>query len=233
MALDALAPRVDEFARVGSLTISASVAYTWLIIGLFGALVWVLRGRIVVQPGRGQILVEGLVEAAEHAVKELLPDDYRRVTPFILSLWAFLAVANLLSLIPGLRSPTADLSVTSALAVVVYLSVHWFGIRSQGWKAYLAHYLSPSPFLLPLHLLSEITRTAALAIRLFGNIMSMDMIAMLLLMIAGFLVPVPILMLHVVEGLIQAYIFGTLALIYIASGIQSQRAAAGAGEAST
>ena len=143
--------------------------------------------------------------------------------PFIGSLWIFLAIANLSGLIPGLHAPTRDLSATAALAIVVFLSTHWFGIRIQGLKAYLRHYLVPSPILLPFHLISEITRTVALAVRLFGNIMSLEMAAMLILLVAGFLAPVPILMLHIVEALVQAYIFGMLALIYVAGGIQSQQ----------
>ena len=99
--------------------------------------------------------------------------------------------------------------------------MHWFGIRAAGWRAYLRHYLAPSPLLLPFHLLGELSRTLALAVRLFGNIMSLEMAALLVLLVAGLLVPVPVLMLHVIEALVQAYIFGTLALIYIAGGMQS------------
>ena len=142
--------------------------------------------------------------------------------PFMASLGVFLVSANLLGLIPGLHSPTRDLSVTAALAVLVFFSVHWFGITTQGLRSYLHHYLTPSPILLPFHLLSGITRTVALAVRLFGNMMSLELAALLILLVAGFLVPVPILMLHVVEALVQAYIFGMLALIYVAGGIQSQ-----------
>ena len=90
-------------------------------------------------------------------------------------------------------------------------------------KGYLSHYVRPFPFLLPFHIVGEITRTVALAVRLFGNMMSLDLVALIFLLLAGFLVPVPILMLHVVEALVQAYIFGMLALVYIAGGIQSQR----------
>ena len=104
----------------------------------------------------------------------------------------------------------------------MFFSVHWFGIRSQGLKNYLRHYLTPSPFLLPFHLISEATRTIALAIRLFGNMMSLGMAAMLVLVVAGFLAPVPLLILHIIEALVQAYIFGMLALIYVAGGMQSQ-----------
>ncbi|NOR70556.1 MAG: F0F1 ATP synthase subunit A, partial [Methylomarinum sp.] len=103
------------------------------------------------------------------------------------------------------------------------LSVHWFGIRTQGLKKYLHHYLMPTPILLPFHIISELTRTLALAIRLFGNIMSLEMAAMLILLVAGFLAPIPILMLHIIEALVQAYIFGMLALIYLASAMQSQQ----------
>ncbi len=221
--MDEISPFPRAVLQWGPWVLTDSIISTWLIMATLWLVVALGCRNLKDHPGRLQTTFEGLVEFAEDAVREVLPDDYRRVAPFILSLWIFLVIANLLSLIPGLESPTRDLSVTSALAVLVYLSVHWFGVRSEGWRAYLRHYLSPNPILLPFHLLSEITRTVALAVRLFGNMMSMDMIAALLLLIAGFLVPVPILMLHIVEGLVQAYIFGTLALIYIASGIQTRQ----------
>jgi F-type H+-transporting ATPase subunit a len=123
--------------------------------------------------------------------------------------------------LPGLRAPTGDLAVTAALAILVFLSVHWFGIRSAGLSNYLRHYLSPNPLLLPFHLLSEISRTLALALRLFGNMMSLELAALLVLLVAGVLAPVPLLLLHVIEALIQAYIFGMLALIYVAGAMQS------------
>ena len=122
-----------------------------------------------------------------------------------------------------MHSPTRDLSVTSALAVLVFFWVHWFGIKTQGLKNYLHHYLAPNPFLLPFHIISELTRTLALAVRLFGNMMSLEMAAMLILLVAGFLAPIPILMLHIIEALVQAYIFGMLALIYLAGAMQSQQ----------
>lgn len=221
--MESLSPFARPLLQWGPLTVTDSVVYTWLIMALLWLSAVLGCRRLRDAPARVQVMLEGIVEASENAVREVLPDDYRRVTPFILSLWVFLVAANLLSLIPGLESPTRDLSVTSALAMLVYLSVHWFGVTSEGWRSYLRHYLTPNPVLLPFHLLSEVTRTVALAIRLFGNIMSMDMIAALLLLIAGLLVPIPILMLHIIEGLIQAYIFGTLALIYIASGIQTRQ----------
>ena len=105
----------------------------------------------------------------------------------------------------------------------MFFWVHWFGIKTQGLKNYLHHYLAPNPFLLPFHIISELTRTLALAVRLFGNMMSLEMAAMLILLVAGFLAPIPILMLHIIEALVQAYIFGMLALIYLAGAMQSQQ----------
>jgi len=135
----------------------------------------------------------------------------------------FLVVANLAGIVPGLHSPTGDLSLTAALALLVFLSVHWYGVRAEGARAYLRHYVSPNPVMFPFHVMSELSRTVALAVRLFGNMASLEMAALLVLLVAGFLVPVPILLLHVVEALVQAYIFGMLALVYIAGGIQSQQ----------
>lgn len=167
---------------------------------------------------------EACVLLMRQAVAEVVPaDKVDQVLPFVGTLWLFILVNNLLGLIPGLSSPTRDLSVTAALASLVFAAVHLFGLGAAGWKAYLRHYLSPNPIMLPFHLISEFTRTLALAIRLFGNIMSLEMAALLVLLVAGFLVPVPLLVLHVVEALVQAYIFGMLALIYIGSAIEARR----------
>ena len=179
--------------------------------------------RMSQKPASVQTVLEATVTIIENAVADVAPQQAKLLTPFIGSLWIFLVIANLSGLIPGLHSPTRDLSATAALAIVVFLSAHWYGIRTQGIKNYLHHYLRPSPILLPFHLISEITRTVALAIRLFGNMMSLEMAALLILLVAGFLAPVPILLLHIIEALVQAYIFGMLALVYIAGGIQSQQ----------
>lgn len=179
--------------------------------------------RLSLDPGPVQVVLEGLLNAADEAIRAVLPAQTARLLPFIATLWLFIIVANLSGLIPGVHAPTGDLSTTAALAVLVFLAVHWFGIRAEGLRAYLRHYLAPMPLMLPFHLMSELTRTLALAIRLFGNIMSLEMAALLVLLVAGFLVPIPLLMLHIVEALIQAYIFGMLALIYIAGAIHSQQ----------
>ena len=164
---------------------------------------------------------KGVISAMYNAVEDVLPTHAELIFPFIATLWIFIFLANMIGVIPGVHSPTADLSVTAALATVVFFSTHWFGIKAEGFKNYLHHYITPSPLILPFHLISEITRILALAIRLFGNMMSLELTLLIMLMIAGFLVPVPILMLHIVEACLQTYIFGMLALIYIAGGIQS------------
>ncbi len=213
---------VANLFAIGPLQISVSLL-TCLGLTLFlGLLFRLLTLNLQRTPALVQVMLEGALSALEGAVEQVAGRHTARIMPFIASLWVFLVCANLLGLVPGLDSPTRDLSVTAALALLVFLSVHWFGIRTQGLKSYLKHYLSPSPILLPFHLISEVTRTVALAVRLFGNMMSLEMAALLILMVAGFLAPVPILMLHVVEALVQAYIFGMLALIYVAGGIQSQ-----------
>ena len=214
---------IEPVIKLGPVAITGTVVTTWVIMVVLWLLTWLVSRRLRMEPGPLQTAIEGIVSTIEEAVAAVAPQYARRILPFIGSLWIYLVIANLSGLIPGAHAPTRDLSATGALAFLVFLSTHWYGIRIQGWKGYLRHYLAPSPILLPFHLISEVTRIIALAVRLFGNIMSLEMAALLILLVAGFLAPVPILMLHIVEALVQAYIFGMLALIYVAGGIQSQQ----------
>jgi len=208
---------------IGPLDVSNTVITTWFIMLPLAFIAWLVTRNLSLDPGKRQTAVEGIVSSIEVAITAIAPQQARQLLPFIASLWIFIVIANLSGLVPGVHSPTRDLSATASLAILVFLSVHWYGIRSLGIKRYLKHYLLPSPILLPFHLVSEITRTVALAVRLFGNMMSLEMAALLILLVAGFLAPVPILMLHIIEALVQAYIFGMLALVYVAGGIQSQQ----------
>jgi F-type H+-transporting ATPase subunit a len=209
--------------NLGPVELTDTVVTTWFIMLVLCGLAWAISRRLSLSAGPLQSAAEGVVDTIVQAIQAVAPGQVQRLLPFIGTLWVFLVAANLAGLIPGIHSPSRDLSTTSALAILVFLASHWFGIRAQGLRSYLRHYLTPSPVLLPFHLISEITRTIALAVRLFGNIMSLEMAALLILLVAGLLLPIPILMLHIIEALVQAYIFGMLALIYIAGGLQSQQ----------
>ncbi len=214
---------INVLFQFGPLAFTSTVLTTWAIMAVSATLAWLTARSLTLQPGPVQTVAEGVVGIIETAIADVAPEHARQLLPFIGTLWLFLIIANLSGLIPGVHSPTRDISATSALAILVFFSTHWFGIRASGIKDYLRHYLRPSPLMLPFHIISEITRTVALAIRLFGNMMSLEMTALLILLVAGLLAPIPILMLHIIEALVQAYIFGMLALIFVAGGIQSQQ----------
>lgn len=208
--------------EIAGAAITRTVVTTWGIMAVLAAACWLATRRLHLEVGMAQTAAEAVYTAMEDAVRAVLPRQASRVLPLIATFWVYIVVANLIGIIPGLRSPTDDLSQTAALAVVVFLAVHAYGLRAQGLRSYLRHYLAPNPVFLPFHVMGELTRTIALTVRLAGNVMSLEMAALLVLMVAGFLVPVPILMLHIVEALVQAYIFGMLALIYVAGAIQLQ-----------
>ena len=182
--------------------IGETVLTTWALMLLMCLVSWLSTRRLTTEPAPWQVALEGIVGAIQNAFDAVLPEYSAEILPFVGSLWIFIVIANLAGILPGVHSPTADLSTTAALAILVFLSVHWYGIRIHGLKAYLRHYLEPNPILLPFHLVSEISRTVALAVRLFGNIFSLEMAALLILLVAGFLVPVPVLLLHIVEALV-------------------------------
>jgi F-type H+-transporting ATPase subunit a len=137
------------------------------------------------------------------------------------SLFLFIAACNLAGQLPGVRPPTASLATTSALAVIVFLAVPVAGIRARGVRGYLLGYFRPNPLLLPLHVISELSRTLALSMRLFGNMMSGHLVVALLVALTGFLVPMPLMALDMLIGLLQAYIFAVLATVYVGAAIRT------------
>jgi F-type H+-transporting ATPase subunit a len=166
---------------------------------------------------RWQAALEILVVGIDEQIKEVglsVPGSY---IGFIGTLFIFIATANLLTIVPGYEPPTASLSTTAALAVCVFVAVPVFGVAGRGWRAYLKSYLEPTVIMLPFNLISELSRTLALAVRLFGNMMSGTMIIAILLTITPFFFPVAMTLLGLLTGMVQAYIFSILATVYIAA----------------
>lgn len=198
-------------------TIFVSLGLTALLVGLCALASRRLQTR---ELPLWQAALEAFTGWIDGTIRDLVEEDPAPYVPLIGTLMIFIGVSNLLSLVPVVRPPTADLSTTLALALVVFAAVPVFGVRRHGLAGYLRSYVRPHPLLLPFNLIGELTRTIALAIRLFGNIMSGQMIGAILLVVAGALVPVPLMLLGVLTGLVQAYIFGVLAAVYIAAAIQ-------------
>jgi len=162
-----------------------------------------------------------VVESFDNLVEEIVGRRHTIVATLAGSLFLFIAGCNIAGQLPGVHPATGSLATTSALAVVVFLRVPIAGIRTNGVWGYVKHYFRPNPLLMPLHVLSELSRTLALAVRLFGNIMSGHLIVALLVALAGFLVPTPIMALDLLIGFLQAYIFAILSTVYIGAAISA------------
>ena len=212
-----------EIFSIGPVVIKNTVIITWFVMAFIIIASYLITRRLSIKPGVFQEIFEAIIESAEKTIKDTLPVSPWTVIPFITTLWIFIGASNLIGLIPGFMTPTSDINTTVAFAIISYSMMHVFGLKTMGLKNYLKHYTEPSWILLPIHFLAELTRTIALAIRLFGNMLSGDMIAIILLGIAGLLVPIPFALLHIVIGIIQAYIFGILTLVFIAGGIRVEQ----------
>jgi len=148
-------------------------------------------------------------------IREVTEQDPDRYLPFVGSLFLFISVSNLLEIVPGYRAPTGSINTTAALALVVFFAVPVFGIAEQGLLGYLRHYAQPTPLMLPFNIIGELSRTLALAVRLFGNIMSGSLVVAVLVAIVPIFVPVVMEALGLLIGQVQAYIFAVLATVYI------------------
>jgi len=212
----------DILFSVGPVRVTDTVVITWVVMIMVAGVCYLMTRRLSVRPSVPQESLEAAFEAIEKTVKDVLPANPRMAVPVLGTLWIFIGASNLIGLLPGFKTPTADINTTFAFAMISYSTTHIFGIRTEGFRGYLDHYKEPSWLLLPFHLIAEVTRTIALSVRLFGNMLSGDMIAVILIGIMGFLVPVPFYILHVIIGIIQAYIFGILTLVFIAGAIRAK-----------
>ena len=225
MRLKDISPDTVVFWQWGWASLNATIVFTWAVMGLL--VIITLLGTIKLTSetrfSRWQNLLEVLVTGMRDQIAEISQEKPRRYLPFVGTLFLFIALSNLLTLIPGFVPPTASLSTTAALAILVFVAVPVYGIIDQGLGGYLRHYIRPTPLMLPFHVMGELSRTLALAVRLFGNIMSGTKIAAILLVVMPLFFPVVMQALGLLTGLIQAYIFAVLAMVYIASATQARR----------
>jgi F-type H+-transporting ATPase subunit a len=206
---------------LGPARVTAAVVHTWGIMAVLTVAAWLSTRHLELRPGRWQTCLEWFVEAAGELIRQAVGRDPRPYLPLLGTLVLFIAVANTSEQIPGLSAPTARPETTGALAGLVFLAVHGYGIRARGLRGHLRHYVEPNPLFLPLHAISELARTFSLMVRLAGNIMGHGLVIGIILALAGLLLPVPLLALGLVIGFIQAYIFTMLAAVFIGAAVDA------------
>lgn len=214
-----LSPDAIVLWQIGPVPVTATLAFTWAVMALLVLAALLLRLGLSTgpEPSRLQGWWEALVETVETQIGEIGASRPRRFLPFVATLFLFILASNVLAVVPGFMAPTGALSTTAALALCVLVAVPAFGIADRGLGAHLAAYLKPTPLMLPFNIIGELSRTLALAIRLYGNVMSGAVIGAILLGIAPFIFPVAMQLLGLLTGVVQAYIFAVLAMVYIAS----------------
>jgi F-type H+-transporting ATPase subunit a len=209
--------------QLGFVKITATMVYTWFIMALLLFFSWLATRRIStdLHITRWQNLLEVIVSTIREQIREISQDNPEHYLAFIGTLFLFIGLSNLLLIIPGYVAPTSSLTTTAALAICVFFAVPLYGISKRGLLGYLKEYFQPTFIFFPFHVMGEFTRTLALAIRLFGNIMSHDKVIGILLAVTPLFFPIVMNALGLLIGMVQAYIFAILAMVYIASATQA------------
>ena len=209
----------------GWFKINATIFFTWLIMFILTFGSWLITRRLTSEGplSRWQNLLEVLVTGIKSQIKEVSRQEPGPYLPFVGTLFIYIFFSNVLAIVPGYMPPTSSLSTTAALAISVFIAVPVFGIANQGIGNYLKQYLKPTFFMLPFNIIGELSRTLALAVRLYGNMMSGTVIVAILLTITPLIFPVIMQALGLLTGVIQAYIFAVLAMVYIASASQTHQ----------
>jgi F-type H+-transporting ATPase subunit a len=220
-----LTPDQMIFWQHGLLKLNGTIVFTWALMLVLAAGSKLVTRKLStgLEHSRWQNLLEIVVTASEKQIEETGLRQPRKYLGFIGTLFVFIALANLCTVIPGYVPPTSSLSTTAALALCVFVAVPVFGIRDQGMGGYLKSYVQPTVIMLPFNIIGEFSRTLALAVRLFGNMMSGTMIIAILLTITPFIFPIFMTMLGLLTGMVQAYIFSILAAVYIAAATRTRK----------
>ena len=220
-----LSPDEIIFWQHGFFKLNATIVFTWalMLVLVVGSMLITRKLATGLQRSRWQNLLEIVVTAIEKQIEEVGLREPRKYLGFLGSLFLLVASASLCTIIPGFAPPTGSLSTTAALALCVFVAVPLFGIADQGLLGYLRSYAEPTVIMLPFNIVGEVSRTLALAVRLFGNMMSGAMIIGILLTITPFVFPVVLTMLGLLTGMVQAYIFFILATVYIAAAMRVRK----------
>ena len=205
--------------QIGPVAVNATIVFTWIVMALLTLAAFAATRSLstTTRISWWQNLVEVVVSGMRQQISEVSRQDPGSYLPFVGTLFLFIAVSNALTIVPGWRPPTGSLSTTTALAICVLIAVPVYAVGERGVLGYLRKYVQPTVFMLPFNIIGEVSRTIALAVRLYGNIMSGTVIVGILISIVPFIFPIVMQLLGLLTGLIQAYIFAILAMVYIAS----------------
>ncbi len=225
MKLQDISPDQVVYWQWGPFSLNATIVFTWGIMAFLVIGSWLVTRRLSTDENisRWQNMLEIIVKAIRDEIRQVTHQGPEMYMPLIGTLFLFIGVSNVLSVIPWFSAPTASLSTTTALALCVFVAVPLYGVSRQGLLKYLKQYVEPTIFMLPFNIMGELSRTLALAVRLYGNIMSSAKIVAILLTLVPLFVPIVMDALGLLTGLIQAYIFGVLAMVYISSATRAHQ----------
>ncbi len=188
-----------------------------------------VRSQLSVEnPGKVQILLEDVVGFLNGLLTEYMGPKGRRYLPLIGTIGLFIFSANMIGKVPGFMSPTASINVTLGCAVTVWVFYHVMGVMEQGIGKYLLHFavmpgapLWIAPIILPIEIISHLSRVMSLSLRLFGNIFGEEMVVLIIASIVPFVAPLPMMVLGIVTGALQAFVFVMLTIIYLAAAVHT------------
>jgi F-type H+-transporting ATPase subunit a len=211
---------------VGPVAITTPVVVTWGLMAAIGGASFLATRSLAIKPSAWQAALELFLGGIDSQIRDTIRVAPQPYVPLLGTLFLFILVANWSSLIPGIEPPTAHIETDAALAIIVFCAVFYFGIRSRGLFGFLKTFAEPSVVMIPLNIVETFTRTFSLIVRLFGNIMSGVFIIAIILSLAGLIVPIPLMALDLLTGAVQAYIFATLAMVFI-GGVVREASAVG------
>jgi F-type H+-transporting ATPase subunit a len=220
-----LTPDEIIYWKHGIFKLNGTIVFTWCLMMIMAIGSKLVTRKLSTELARThwQNFLEIMVTAIEKQIEEVGLTETKKYIGFLGTLFLFVATSSLCTIIPGFEPPTSSLSTTAALALCVFVAVPFFGIAEQGVGSYLKSYMKPTFLMLPFNVISEFSRTLALAVRLFGNMMSGVMIVGILLTITPFFFPIVMMLLGLLTGMVQAYIFSILAAVYIAAATRTQK----------